>query len=381
MKPKYVLIITVLLLFLAVMPLTAQISLVDQTTFSLFGNDVDNFMDPNDYGKVEFGSFFSMLQHDTFFGDHINPLYGGGTNIVSAGFAKKFDDLYTGFYFTGNLFEKNGDNSLFHNYLEALIGSPSFGGIKAGFGFQAVSNGTDYSVFTIMAGWGKNFGLDNGTVLKPEANAILIMPSSKGSATYPGFPPFASVPPAKTIFGIDLKLDWVLLPKGGAEREWEFGYSLGLANIEASPDDYMTFLHSLYASYSQVHTITEKFSAGFDCGLNVFITSMSREISGTTYKSSAFIMVPVAGSAFAYKINQLFSINAGLGINYVVGRSSSSSGSSSSSSSFWNGFEVETSAGGSFEPTSGLAVDFSWNKSGYYNSDIGTFNIGVRFKK
>ena len=399
MKNNFLPAFAVLVLLLVIsgpVPIGAQTSLTDVNTASLFGNDIDMFMDPNDYGEVEFDNFFASLQHDSFFSSGFTPL-NTGTVFLTGGFAKYFGEIYTGFYFIGDLFQFQKTSvpdekySQTYNMVQALIGSPSFGGIKFGFSMQGTWQDTpvvksDAQIYTVLAGWGNNFELGNGTMLKPEANAFYVLPSSGGSASFPGLPPLGVGITLNYIFGLSLETDWVLVPKENIERSWSFGYALALLRVEAG-SDYNIFVHTIHASYKQVHSLTEQFSAAFNCGIEIDAFSFKQSFGGTSFKMSDFTFTPVAAAGFIYSFNSPFSVNAGLSLGYPMSRQTLTG---TSSTTRWPGFEVETTAGGSFEPNPSLAIDFSWSPKStnpsipgnYYNEDVNNvLTLAVRIKR
>ena len=379
-------------------PLTAQVSLTNDNTASLFDNDIDNFMDPNDYDKVEFDSFFAALQHDAFYGDgftSINP----DTNLLSAGFAKYFGGIYAGLYYVGDIYEYMKDDNAGNeahktfNFVQAMIGSQSFGGIKVGFGIQQEWDTgntpfgpvtAEYGIYTVMAGWGKNFELSNGSTLKPEVNAAYVFPSSGGSASFQGIDLSTLTGLSFSvdyIVAVSLETDWVLAPKENTERICSFGYNLAVLHI-SSIVDFNMFFHTIFASYKQIYDLSEQFSVAFNCGIDFSLASFKMSSGGVSAKSSFLVFTPQAAAGFIYRFNSPFSVNAGLGLSYDITRTSISSGGGSVSDSTWDGFRVTTSAGGSFEPNSSLAIDFSWaSNNRYYDSNLGSLTLGVRIKR
>ena len=376
--------LTVFLLLLALLPasLAAQSSLTLDNTAGIFSNDIDDFMDPNDYENVEFDNYFLEFQGSS-----------AGAPPLVVGFATNFGDMYTGFYYSGNIlnYQKNaGDiNSNSINNLELLLGSPSFGGIKLGLGLnlykEKISGVTaDANIYTFSAGWGKNFELSNGTTLKPEVNAFYMSTSSKVSV--PGLGNF-SIFDINYIFGLSLETDWILSPKGDAERSWTFGYNFAFGDADFMGMDVTPLDHGLTASYKQVYNLSEKFSAGLSAGVEVNYLSYSYSTSGIELSWSALLFIPNAAAAFTYKFDTPFSVNAGLDLAYPIIRDNASvsfSGfpSVSNTTVTYPGFTVTTTAGGSFEPYPGLAIDFSWRSpNGYYDVDMGVITLAVRIKK
>lgn len=393
---NYLPVLTVLIMFLAfVTPasLTAQESLTNFNTAALFGNDIDNFMDPNDYEKVEFESFFSEIQYDSFFGSQ---------DLLTFGLAKKFGSTYTGFFFSGDIFQYNDDGPgattnddgyTIQNSLQVLIGTPAIGGIKLGFGIQgqdiedaATGVSADFQIYTMMAGWGKNFELKSGSILKPEINAAMVLPSSGASATFPGFDPTQITNSGAginvnldNIFAVSLETDLVLVPKETVERIFSFEYDLLITKISMSgfgfSEKTTLLFHNLLASYKQIHPLTDNFSAAFNCGVDISYASI--KIGPVSVSTTGF--TPSAAAGFIYQFNSPFSVNAAVNVEYPITKLSGGG----VSDTLWGGFTTVTTAGGSFEPNSSLAIDFSYSNgnAGYYNTNINALSLGVRFKR
>jgi hypothetical protein len=160
-KIKVLVLAAIIVIGLAV-PLSAQTSNQNQATAGVFGADVDNFMDVNYYGDVNFNKWFGYL--------------GGNTSgIFNLGYATKFGGIYLGTYYTGNLFttgtnettrlETEWDPDLqqlltredlktytrttttTNNNIEALIGLTGLNmGIKVGFDENITTYNTPYNV-------------------------------------------------------------------------------------------------------------------------------------------------------------------------------------------------------------------------------------------
>jgi hypothetical protein len=72
---------------------TAQSSRTSEATAGLFGTDVDDFLSYHYYGGVEFDKWFSYAGWRTL----------GTNNLLSAGYARRFGNVYTALAYTGNI--------------------------------------------------------------------------------------------------------------------------------------------------------------------------------------------------------------------------------------------------------------------------------------
>ena len=152
-------VLTVITMGLAI-PLGAQTSNQSVATASVFGTDVDNYMNVNNYGDVEFDKWFGYLR-------------GNWNGTIALGYATKFGDIYLGGYYTGNIFRSDTnetkrltttwdpvlqqldtreDETTYtqtttntNNNIEALIGVAGMG-IKVGFSENITTYNTPYNV-------------------------------------------------------------------------------------------------------------------------------------------------------------------------------------------------------------------------------------------
>jgi hypothetical protein len=176
---------------------SAQESFLLASTYGLFANDIDCFMDPNDYKDVEFDTAFGVIQGGSY--RDTDPRFldkkRRSINGIAAGFATRIKDTYLGFYFDGNLWSGEAltaydkDNKLvaptleqgvaFNGYFAALLGL-KFGGLKLVLDFENVRLQYDenkaseewvkaYSTgfTTVGLDWGSNFDFKGGR-LDPE---------------------------------------------------------------------------------------------------------------------------------------------------------------------------------------------------------------------
>jgi hypothetical protein len=206
---------------LVIPAVNSQTSIILESTLGLFEDDVDNFLDVNDYGYVEFDNAFIYLKgsdrnakgsygpDDPF--DHSNwsspaseRQVNNNTAGIQGGFGTWINSLYLGFGFDTNLWngteitsETDGKRSdpgiysfcgpfqegvVFDGRFGLLFGTEKIGAFKLTLDFDDVSLNTDkneaddsmpkefsYSdgVLGIDLGWGKNFDLKGG-ILSPE---------------------------------------------------------------------------------------------------------------------------------------------------------------------------------------------------------------------
>jgi hypothetical protein len=198
---------------LIILPAGAD-SIVSESTFGLFDDETDTFLDPNDYDGVEFDNAFIFLRggrngEGLDSGNLLQSQHTVNNNTagIQGGFATRIKSLYLGFGFDTNLWEgaqtitkvdgKQADGPfsswgssidpapergiVFDGGFEALLGT-GIGGFKLGLDFDQVSlnnakdetDGADPKEFSysdgkllIALGWGRNFDLKGG-VLAPE---------------------------------------------------------------------------------------------------------------------------------------------------------------------------------------------------------------------
>ncbi|MDR0402181.1 MAG: hypothetical protein LBH35_01175 [Treponema sp.] len=407
MKIKMCLVFILISVFAA--GLGAQ-SRINGDTFELFGNDADVFMDPNDYGTVEFDQFFSYLQYDADIQDRYNSnitgpgsVYGGnrpagmGNDILSAGYAGRFGSLYIGATFQGNLYEKawmpgTGSASVTHDLFSVLVGTESIGGITLTAGYsgteQNPSGGPSVSAGGLIfgGGWGKNFTLSNGLVLKPEVNFLYTKVDITGIAqeiedainNIPGGG--GGTPSLDYIIGLDAEADLELPYSGSARPSISAGYSFGYAKVDGV--DMSGTSHGISGSYNRTYDLTDRFSAGFGFGLDIILVLINADVGGgVTMKGTVWDISPFGRAGFSYQFNSPFSVHAGIQLSHGIynGFSFKAGGQSISNNSV-GPFDVLTRAGGSFQPTENLAVDFSYFNAAY-DSNLGMITLAVRFKK
>ncbi|MDR1389144.1 MAG: hypothetical protein LBJ31_04130 [Treponema sp.] len=366
---------------LAALPLAAQ-SRLNGNTFGLFGNDADNFMDPNDYGTVDIPEFFSTIQYDADFQSAYHTTSttpgkpgGMGEDILSAGYARYFNGTYLGLSFEGNLYEQywspGPDAYTIYDSLTALIGTESIGGIIVNVGYEynkQQPSGVSAGGLILGGGWGKNFPLANGMLLKPEVGLVYSKVDLAGlgsmAAALAGFDYILA-----GAVGADLELN----SGKGAAPTVSLNYTFAYFDVFDS-----ALLNLLSASYSNTYDLNDRFSAGFGFGLDIGFSTIK---VSSTLKQSTTVIAPNALAGFTYKFNSPFSVNAGIKASYdLFTLNNTKTGGTSTSNTTIGGFNVQTSAGGSFQPHESLAIDFSYATTPY-TADMGNLTLGVRFKK
>jgi hypothetical protein len=206
---------------LGIPAVNSQTSIILDSTFGLFEDDVDNFLDPNDYGYVEFDNAFIYLKgsdrnakgaygpddpfsHSDWSSPASERQANNNTAGIQGGVGTRINSLYLGFGFDTNLWngtetisETGGERTdpgaysfsgpfregvVFNGRFGILFGAERIGAFKLTLDFDDVSLNTDkndaddsmpkefsYSDGVVGAdlGWGKNFDIKGG-LLSPE---------------------------------------------------------------------------------------------------------------------------------------------------------------------------------------------------------------------
>ncbi|MDR3192466.1 MAG: hypothetical protein LBT87_05325 [Treponema sp.] len=185
-------------------------SIIGDSTFGLFTDDADSFLDPNDYEGVEFDNAFIYLRggrNGIGVDNGTSPLWGSGNRAdrtvndngagIQGGFATRLRGLYLGFGFDTHLWKgeetitesdgnradtpANPDDAItFDGAFGVLLGTGNIGAFKLTFDFEqvyldtnTVDNGSPEETnnsggsLLIDLGWGKNFEFKGGS-LAPE---------------------------------------------------------------------------------------------------------------------------------------------------------------------------------------------------------------------
>jgi hypothetical protein len=396
MKTKIYFAFVLLSLFAA--NLAAQSSRIAGDTFGLFRNDADSFMDPNDYGTVEFEKFFSCIRYSPGFEQAYDSLsvpkpIGMGNDTLSAGCAGYFGSVYVGGFFEGNLYERfrsnvapDGNAYTAYDTISVLTGIEPIGGIvlMAGCRYRDQTIGGvsgSSGALSFGGGWGKNFALNNGFLLKPQLGFMyseddINLPQSVKNHLYDLF--------VGISMGVS-DMDYCIVGNAGADLELprkgdalpvlSMGYTFVHIDMRLSPA-----IHVLSGSYKRVYDLNDRFSAGFGFGLDIFFAMAKETVSGVPTSAMLLALVPRGQAGFSYKFNGPFSVNAGVNVDYDFGHRRTKTGGSSRFFTYLGSAFVSTRAGGSFQPNENFAIDFSY-AAGYYSANIGDLSLGLRFKK
>jgi opacity protein-like surface antigen len=378
--------------------LAAQSSWISSDTFGLFANDADSFMDPNDYETVEFEKFFFCVRYSPDLQEAYDffsfPKPGDmGSDILSAGCAGYFGNVYVGGFFEGNLYERfwsnitpDGNGYTMYNTLSVLIGIEPIGGIAmmAGYHYrdQTIYDISDSAEsLSLGGGWGKNFTLNNGFLLKPQLRFVY-------SEDEINLPRLIKDRMYDLFIGVNTGItDIDHYITGSAEADLELhrggnvlpvvsvGYTFAYIDMLMSPA-----AHVLSASCKRVYDLGNRFSAGFGFGLKFFFAAAKGTVSGTPVDSVVLALIPNGQAGFTYKFNSPFSVDAGINVDYDLGYRYIQIGGKSNPFNYLGSTFVSTRAGGCFQPNENLAIDFSY-ATGYYTANIGDISLGLRFKK
>jgi hypothetical protein len=194
--------------------------------------------------------------------------------------------------------------------------------------------------------------------------------------------PYGSV--GSYIVSGGLGAEWEFAPKGNAETVVSGAFQFasveefGLLGATIKP-----IIIGLNGEIKRIHTLSDKFSAGFGAGLDfgVFSAKTTIPVVGS-YRSSTSTIVPYGIAAFTYKFNTPFSVHAGIRVGYTIETASLSGGGGGSTNVAWNGFTVEPAVGGSFEPAPNIGIDFSYTVPvGTYSTTLTSITIAARIKK
>ena len=380
-------------------PMAAQISdfvsNTSEATGGLFTAEIDNFLDVNAWQELEFDKFFTTMQVQ-------------GTGGIGAGLAKNAGSVYLGFGYFGRLWSGGinsetreygdsyanaawrGKKTVNRNYLSDsglswasqisfLLGTNAAGGIRADVNFAGAGNDNDdadtlgsggdittakssLGLGTIEAGlgWGRNFDLGNGYVLKPNAgfsyNADLrktvSSPGTAGGAEttmLTGIDPFFTASGYTGVNSGRVGLKGYLtahaglsvdLAKNTGDGSLWLGYDLKYnfydrqTNVSSGAwTDYSPSLmgHYINAGLGAWYTLDRKVSLGWSVEscfelINASVTSAftSAMASGGLspdheYSETLFTMVPKAVIGVVYKmLPDKFNFNASIGL-YPIG--------------------------------------------------------------
>jgi hypothetical protein len=378
--------------------LAAQSSWIVGDTFGLFRNDVDSFMDPNDYGTVEFEKFFFCIRYSPDFQQAYDffsepKIFGMGNDILSAGYAGYFGNVYVGGFFKGNLYERfwsnvapDGNAYTVYDTLSVLIGAEPIGGIVLMAGCQYRDQTIDdmsssTGGLSFGGSWGKNFTLDNGFLLKPQVRFVysedeIYLPRLVKDRIYELFIGITmGASDINYYIAGNAEADLELPRNGNALPVISIGYTFAYIDMLLPPA-----VHVLSTSYKRVYDLSDRFSIGFGFGLDFLSATTKKTVSGVPINAVMLALVPNGQVGFTYKFNGPFSVNAGINVDYDIGYRYTQVGDISNPFAYLGVTFVSTRAGGCFQPNENLAIDFSY-ASGYYTANIGDLSLGLRFKK
>jgi hypothetical protein len=401
-------------------------SLPLDATFGLFGSDIDDIQDVNNYPKVEFTKGFGYAL--------------AGTNTgVAGGFAKTFGNLFVGINYDGYLWDGNNtvkeisgkrvdsisdtdDNVKIDNRFGVLIGSESFGGIKVLFDFDDFHPDTDkieaapkeevkYTTGSIFAGalWGKNFALGGG-LLKPEFG--LGVDFDLDNEKYKGLGGSYTTKEGKTTVYLRAAADYEFAPQGSTTSTLSGEYTLsigrkpdpvievknqtfpagwwgagGTVDKAKASDKGSDVGNDLSIAYSKTYNIDERWAAawgiGGDLGFDVSKTkpSASATVSGTTitYKSkgtttTTFTVDPEASAALKYNFaTKPFTLYAGakLTAGISVKKEDVKNTKTVTKTYTFTPLTPQFALGGSLKPTENFAIDMKLEG----NTNMNGFNF------
>jgi hypothetical protein len=403
-------------------------SLTSSATQGLWDNEVDRFMDVNDYDTVEFDKFYGLLQ-------------GGGYSTVrtiNGGFAKNFGSIYLGLYFDGNLAsgssaeskDANGDwlgtaandsGITFDNEVQVLIGTP-VGGFKLALLMPGFRTDTDESTAAtvktregqigVSLTWGKNFALGGG-LLKPELEVGYLFDQDKIETTPKPSGDTTTVSDDSSILIAGLRGTYEFAPGASSRSSLTLEDTINISfptnprreNTPSSGDSIETegnkTENTLTGSFAKTYDINERFSAGWLVGLAFDISldpvKQTTTTSGVTTTSdqetTTFRLTPGAGLGFTYKfIPDRFTLNGGVKASYTyefkewkdneaagttrAEETTHTAGGTSSGTS--NGWNVDTALGGTLYFNPKVFLDFRASVvAGSFSVDLSSFSLLV----
>ncbi|MDR2662152.1 MAG: hypothetical protein LBC31_04055 [Treponema sp.] len=377
-------------------------SMKNTATGGLWGNDMDNVQDVNDWQDVEFDKFFGFLA-------------GGGWNnnnipFVSGGFAKNFGPLYLGIFYSGSLVSGSTveevdaagdradapatDNGLtFTDTLYILAGTP-VGGFKLGIlsNFRTDEDKDDAAGKTeekdgrlgLGLIWGKNFEVGPG-ILKPEAGILYGFNLSETKVTNTagdsvttrgGYAPLQFL----------LRGDYVFPENGGRQSVISlsdvFEYQIFPDPLqENSVSDFTmnrtgkAWNNNVTLGFKRTYEIDEKFSVAWNVQGNFYYSSENTdqetknpdtEIDGDT--TTFVLLVPSARLGFVYHfVPDRFDLYGYAGAQFHFERIKESANAdnddSSTTTTRLSGLQPLVGLGGTLQIHPMAAFDFSLNAS------------------
>ena len=357
----------------------AQTSQTYSATNGLFSTDVDNFMDVNEWLTVAPENGFGM--------------FTASGNSYNLGFAKQFEKLYWGSYFTGdfgNYSKKVTDNSTTKTTTETEANTDQtsfrFNNIF-GFGETGIELGLYYSDSN-----------STKTDTKTDEGSEVSSTNNKrwGITAIAGWQHLS-------IASLDVKpyvfVDFTNNYNGGSQvknksevtndtRKWELSLetgastilaqtelrkstlltSLGASFINAADDDYVKDSGTSFylpVIYDCVFNPNEKFSFGVKAGIRNNLGITKNDTAET--KVVTYNLTPFVSAGFQYDTLKMFVLNAGLGFTVpsfsINGNETTVGDTTTKTTTYsWDGSDgyVSFSSGFQFNPVKDFCFDCNW---------------------
>jgi hypothetical protein len=405
-----------------------------EVTFGLFGTEVDDIQDVNNWSDVEFTNGFGFVGVSSV----------GG---VSGGYATHVGSLFLGITYDGYLWNgavshrKNDGKAndaaliytddprvLFNNRLDVLIGSESFGGIKLlvffnEFGRETNKNAvpttatksvnSDGSIY--LAGiWGKNFSLGGG-ILKPEFG-LGVQFDATDNYEYEAGSESVKYKGGYTSIALRAAADYEFAPKGNATTTLSGDYTFvlhikpnpalegkngspGISPFTGGPynsykvSDKGAFIQNyLNVFYGQRYDIDENISMAWKAGGGLTFHSFEEKISGSSTTAGVtsdlpddkgtvtteFGINPEAAVAFIYQFTgKPFSVNAGAGVKAGFTRESVNNKNSKivNTTSTFSSLSPTLNLGGTLSPTENFTIDMKLSNTAGTNLNNFAFHF------
>jgi hypothetical protein len=358
--------------------LYAQSSSANSATAGLYGNDADDYMDLTAWSDVEFDKWFGLA--------------GYANNMPELGFATRFGNIYTGFYYNGNIAQVNdggrnentttsfdasgakfSDTTTYavnpktttsYNNFSALIGVAGMG-IGLGFYEQMTSSdappgGYGYSVTEPAAGGTTYTVTSGGAIYDSYTDSVgVIVPSLAWGMTF-------------NLAGLEISP--AALFALGISRQKNESVSYGSYTVAANGNyskvssgsinnaGYLIPLFSLGADVVLSDTGAVKMSAGLNYGLTVNAYSNSYDFFGNSGKVKGSVQT---GSRNAVK-TALTGTFSPLGSMGPIGKGEQRSGSTYSEIVYTSlSFTEQSFSSNSITPSFTLEGEFGNLKAGF----------------
>jgi hypothetical protein len=295
-------------------------------------------MDPNDYQRVQFDSFYAEAEGAAF-----SKRYAG-TNYLAGGAALRLGDYYTALFFDGS-----GDDLFFggHNSLYALIGTPSLGAFKPFY-----KTFSDESLFGV--GWGMNFQTD-AMLVKPEVMA--------------GY-----------AFDRDNTNGWKGYFNGGAALELEFAVDSGESSFDIkyelrlgvpAENKGALMAHYLNGLYRRLYDVTDTLQAGWFAGAGADYVKYEKQ-KRSYYER--WDLTPLGGIGIKAALGDMFTLSGQLLSSYNMNHEEQAESSIE--------LNITPVAGMAFTPYKGFKIEVSTSPSkGLSDFDLWNISLRASFKK